>query len=884
MTREHVLRFTRSSLIGACLLVAACGGGGGGGAAPTFNYATPAPTYTACTAIATNAPLLGSLVATTFSVAPPLPSGLTLDTNTGVVSGTPDALSGPSECTITAATNLGSATATLTITVASVAPAFTYASGELLTLGRGVALDAAPTVTAGAPSNFTITAGTLPDGYALDASTGAITGATPFSVFQVVTIRGTDCVGATADVDVTLDVQEPRARGAFVANGADGVVSCYLRRASDGALVAQDAVPSNAGSNLLIAAHPSGRFVYVTSNATQEIEVYAADSLTGRLSATGAALDLGATTISAIACEPRGESLYATTTDGLLHQFAVDASTGALSALAPATVATGTSPRALVVHPGGDFVYVANQNSQDIGIYTRDAGTGALTSAGTQAVGIGLFALAVHPDGTVLYTGGPATAELKGYAIDALTGLLTESSWSPLAMGHAGLLTLAAASTGVGLYGESVSLIDQWSLDANGAPTPLVPATVSLGSAVGFGMRLDPRAENLYAALNDDTLLVFDVDPTTGELTDADEPLFIGRPGGRFLEFQPAHADASFDTVGFFALDTTANQVHAFAFDATTGALTAVGSADTGDNECWSIAVHPNLPCLYVSNDNIPNVEGSVVAFNIGATQALSAFGSFGTDISLDGLALDASGRFLYQSLWDAAAVRIHAVNPITGALTDQGSATVGVNPGALAVHPGGRFLVVPNNDSDTLTVLTIDPTNGGLSGPGDLGTASASPYQCMFHPSGRFLYVVTLATGQIESFSVDVASPAIAALGAPANELDLTTYASVSPRGSFLVAVDANSDTLGVWSIDLDRSNATADGTLAFVGPTTIAGMDFLRTVEFDASGDWILITDSTGMVQVRPFSALGVVGSAVASASPGGFLRQAALRTRVR
>ncbi|MBI5364954.1 MAG: hypothetical protein HZA53_17385 [Planctomycetes bacterium] len=59
---------------------------------------------------------------------------------------------------------------------------------------------------------------------------------------------------------------------------------------------------------------------------------------------------------------------------------------------------------------------------------------------------------------------------------------------------------------------------------------------------------------------------------------------------------------------------------------------------------------------------------------------------------------------------------------------------------------------------------------------------------------------------------------------------------------------------------------------------------MDFLRTVEFDASGDWIVITDSPGMVQVRPFSALGVVGSAVASASPGGFLRQAALRTRVR
>jgi len=50
-------------------------------------------------------------------------------------------------------------------------------------------------------------------------------------------------------------------------------------------------------------------------------------------------------------------------------------------------------PLPVVVDPSGKFAYVANGNSNNIGIYTIDAATGALTSMGTLPAGTspGLF-------------------------------------------------------------------------------------------------------------------------------------------------------------------------------------------------------------------------------------------------------------------------------------------------------------------------------------------------------------------------------------------------------------------------------------------------------------------------------------------------------------
>merc|ERR1712137_238630 len=68
-------------------------------------------------AIAPNTPTLGGGPSISCSAAPPLPSGLSIDPNTCVISGTPTAAAAQATYTITAKNNAGSNTTTVTITV-----------------------------------------------------------------------------------------------------------------------------------------------------------------------------------------------------------------------------------------------------------------------------------------------------------------------------------------------------------------------------------------------------------------------------------------------------------------------------------------------------------------------------------------------------------------------------------------------------------------------------------------------------------------------------------------------------------------------------------------------------------------------------------------------
>jgi hypothetical protein len=106
--------------ISIAAVVASCGGGGGGGPPPVqapsgLSYAGPMTGRVAVPVSPLSPSVSGSV--TSYSVSPALPAGISLNTSSGVISGTPTAAVPTATYTITASNSVGSATYALSAQV-----------------------------------------------------------------------------------------------------------------------------------------------------------------------------------------------------------------------------------------------------------------------------------------------------------------------------------------------------------------------------------------------------------------------------------------------------------------------------------------------------------------------------------------------------------------------------------------------------------------------------------------------------------------------------------------------------------------------------------------------------------------------------------------------
>jgi len=198
-------------LLGVIALLSGCGGGSGGGigfvgtvpAGPQppagLSYAMTSAVYEVGQPVAPNRPSASGGTVERYSVAPPLPAGLVLDTATGVISGTPTAVSPAAVYVVTAENAGGNTTARVEIEVRSTptAPAgLTYrVLTAVYTVGETIAPNA-PSSSGGPITGYAV-APALPAGLLFDAQSGVISGTPTASAAEAdYVVTGSNAAGS----------------------------------------------------------------------------------------------------------------------------------------------------------------------------------------------------------------------------------------------------------------------------------------------------------------------------------------------------------------------------------------------------------------------------------------------------------------------------------------------------------------------------------------------------------------------------------------------------------------------------------------------------------------------------------------------------------------
>lgn len=281
------LRSVLMTAIAVPLLLSACDFDGDDRVAPSL--ATPAPLTNGLVGAAI-APVTFSATGSktiTYSVsAGALPPGTTLDSTTGVYSGTPTA-PGSYSFTVSATNSKGMDSEAVMQLVLQL-PMISTPASPLTSLVGGAPASATFSATGSAPITWSVSAGSLPPGITLNASTGAYSGTPTIAGNYSFTITATNAAGADSD-PYTQQVTAPAVNAQALVNG--NALAAFATSFPSG-LEAPTAITGvNAGDVLVsIDRRPQNGFLYGLgfNAAAGTVQLYAISGTTGVAAPLGA--------------------------------------------------------------------------------------------------------------------------------------------------------------------------------------------------------------------------------------------------------------------------------------------------------------------------------------------------------------------------------------------------------------------------------------------------------------------------------------------------------------------------------------------------------------------------------------------------------------------
>ncbi|MGO9275304.1 MAG: putative Ig domain-containing protein [Terriglobia bacterium] len=151
-----------------------------------------------------------------------LPAGLSVNTTTGLLSGTPTA-AGTSTVTLSATNSGGTGSATLTLTIQPAAPVITSATSASGKVGSAFSYQIAAT---NSPASYAATG--LPAGLSVNTTTGLLSGTPTAAGTSTVTLSATNSGGTgSATLTLTVTAESPVITSATTASGTVGSTFSY---------------------------------------------------------------------------------------------------------------------------------------------------------------------------------------------------------------------------------------------------------------------------------------------------------------------------------------------------------------------------------------------------------------------------------------------------------------------------------------------------------------------------------------------------------------------------------------------------------------------------------------------------------------------------------
>ena len=145
------------------------------------------------------------------------------------------------------------------------------------------------------------------------------------------------------------------------------------------------------------------------------------------------------------------------------------------------------------------------------------------------------------------------------------------------------------------------------------------------------------------------------------------------------------------------------------------------GSAPVG------VAVYPSGGYVYVAGAANGTVSAYAYDATTGALTPLTGSTytvAAGSSTQLAAVAVDPTGRFLYVTFAADDTISEFSIDPTTGELTAIGTpVATGNGPADVKIEPSGHFLYVANNVDNTVGEYLIDPSTGALTAVTSGGT-----------------------------------------------------------------------------------------------------------------------------------------------------------------